>query len=69
MTSHQAKKLDVSALKAFRDRFALPLSDDDVAALRFYKPADESPGIGTPVVALATYDAARIREVRRGPCL
>jgi pyruvate dehydrogenase E1 component len=43
MTSHQAKKLDVSALKAFRDRFALPLSDDDVAALRFYKPADDSP--------------------------
>jgi pyruvate dehydrogenase E1 component len=43
MTSHQAKKLDVSALKTFRDRFALPLSDDDVAALRFYKPADDSP--------------------------
>lgn len=43
MTSHQAKKLDLGALKAFRDRFALPLSDDDVAALRFYKPADDSP--------------------------
>ena len=42
MTSHQAKKLDLDAVKAFRDRFALPLSDDDVAALRFYKPADDS---------------------------
>ena len=30
MTSHQAKKLDLDALKAFRDRFALPLSDEDV---------------------------------------
>jgi pyruvate dehydrogenase E1 component len=38
MTAHQAKKLDVDALRAFRDRFALPLSDDDVAALRFYRP-------------------------------
>ncbi|MGP5567089.1 alpha-ketoglutarate dehydrogenase [Pseudomonas helleri] len=42
MTSHQAKKLDVDALKAFRDRFALPLSDDDVAQLRFYRPAEDS---------------------------
>jgi pyruvate dehydrogenase E1 component len=42
MTAHQAKKLDLEAVKAFRDRFALPLSDDDVAALRFLKPADDS---------------------------
>jgi pyruvate dehydrogenase E1 component len=42
MTSHQAKKLDIDALKAFRDRFALPLSDDDVAELRFYRPAEDS---------------------------
>jgi pyruvate dehydrogenase E1 component len=42
MTAHQQKKLDVDALRAFRDRFALPLTDDDLAALRFYKPADDS---------------------------
>ncbi len=42
MTAHQAKKLDIEALKAFRDRFQLPLSDDDVAGLRFYRPADDS---------------------------
>lgn len=42
MTSHQAKKLDIDALKAFRDRFALPLSDEDVAQLRFYRPAEDS---------------------------
>ena len=30
MTTHQQKKLDVDALRAFRDRFALPLSDDDL---------------------------------------
>ncbi len=42
MTAHQAKKLDLAALQAFRDRFALPLSDDDLAALRFVKPAEDS---------------------------
>ena len=42
MTAHQAKKLDIDALKAFRDRFQLPLSDSDVAELRFYRPADDS---------------------------
>ncbi|MFN3984494.1 MAG: alpha-ketoglutarate dehydrogenase [Rhodocyclaceae bacterium] len=42
MTAHQAKKLDIDALKAFRDRFALPLSDEDVAELRFYRPDEDS---------------------------
>jgi pyruvate dehydrogenase E1 component len=43
MTTHQQKKLDVEQLKAFRDRFRLPLSDDDVEQLKFYKPAENSP--------------------------
>jgi len=43
MTTHQQKKLDDEALLAFRDRFSLPLSDEDVTQLRFYKPADDSP--------------------------
>ncbi|MFM0596347.1 alpha-ketoglutarate dehydrogenase [Paraburkholderia dilworthii] len=42
-TSHQQKKLDVDTLKAFRDRFALPLDDCAVEAMDFYKPADNSP--------------------------
>ena len=42
MTSHQEKKLDVAALIEFRNRFNLPLSDADVAALRFYRPAEDS---------------------------
>ncbi len=45
MTAHQAKKLVDEALIAFRDRFSLPLSDEDVCALRFYKPDDASPEI------------------------
>ncbi|HDR9872840.1 TPA: alpha-ketoglutarate dehydrogenase [Burkholderia cenocepacia] len=43
MTTHQQKKLDVEDLKAFRDRFRLPLSDSDVEQLKFYKPAENSP--------------------------
>lgn len=43
MTAHQTKKLDVEGLKVFRDRFRLSMSDEDVAQLKFYKPADDSP--------------------------
>ena len=43
MTAHQAKKLDVEALIEYRDRFNLPLSNEDVTALRFCKPAQDSP--------------------------
>ena len=43
MTTHQQKKLDDEALIAFRDRFALPLSDEDATHLRFHKPAADSP--------------------------
>ncbi|NHN36548.1 alpha-ketoglutarate dehydrogenase [Pseudomaricurvus alcaniphilus] len=43
MTTHQQKKLDKEALLSFRDHFKLPLSDEDTAALNFYKPADDSP--------------------------
>jgi len=43
MGSHQQKKLDDEALLAFRDRFALPLKDEDVCALRLYRPDADSP--------------------------
>ena len=45
MGTHQQKKLDDEALRAFRDRFALPLSDEHVAQLRFYHPGPASPEI------------------------
>jgi pyruvate dehydrogenase E1 component len=43
MGSHQQKKLEDDALLAFRDRFALPLKDDDVRALKFYRLEADSP--------------------------
>ncbi|RTL56386.1 MAG: alpha-ketoglutarate dehydrogenase [Rhodocyclaceae bacterium] len=42
MTAHQAKKLDIDALRAFRDRFRLPLADEDLEQLNFYRPAEDS---------------------------
>src|SRR4051812_44520617 len=41
--THQQKKMHEDALLAFRDRFELPLSDDDVRSYCYYKPADDSP--------------------------
>jgi pyruvate dehydrogenase E1 component len=43
MGTHQQKKLDDQALREFRDRFSLPLSDEDVAQLRFFHPGPDSP--------------------------
>ncbi|NWE79360.1 alpha-ketoglutarate dehydrogenase [Pseudomonas yamanorum] len=42
MTTHQQKKLDREALIAFRNRFQLPLSDEQAESLSFYKPAPDS---------------------------
>ncbi len=43
MGSHQQKKLEGDALLAFRDRFAVPLKDDAVRALEFYRMDADSP--------------------------
>ena len=41
--THSVKKLDVESLKKFRDRFDLPISDEDLPNLPYYRPADDSP--------------------------
>jgi len=43
--THQQKSMDVEALKAFRSRFDLPISDKEVENLSFYKPPVNSPEI------------------------
>ena len=43
--THQQKSMDVEALKAFRSRFDLPISDKEVENLSFYKPSANSPEI------------------------
>lgn len=43
--THQQKKMTLDQLKAFRDRFSIPISDDKIADIPFYKPEDDSPEI------------------------
>ena len=43
MTTHSQKKFDESDLLEFRNRFNLPLSDEQARQLAFYKPAADSP--------------------------
>jgi len=43
MTTHSQKKLDREDLLAFRARFNLPLTDEQVESLSFYKPDEQSP--------------------------
>jgi pyruvate dehydrogenase E1 component len=42
MTTHSQKKLDESALLEFRNRFNLPLSDEQARRLEFFKPPAQS---------------------------
>ncbi|MCG7898611.1 MAG: pyruvate dehydrogenase (acetyl-transferring), homodimeric type [Candidatus Thiodiazotropha lotti] len=41
--THSQKKMGEAALKAFRDRFNIPISDDQIGAAPFYKPPADSP--------------------------
>jgi pyruvate dehydrogenase E1 component len=43
--AHQAKKMEVEAMRAFRDRFDLPISDAEISAdkVPFYRAADDAP--------------------------
>ncbi|AIO43274.1 alpha-ketoglutarate dehydrogenase [Burkholderia cenocepacia] len=72
MTTHQQKKLEIDDLKAFRTRFALPLSDDDVADLKFYRPSPDSAEMRymhARRTALGGYLPRRRRAASRAPAL
>ena len=43
--THQQKKMTIDQLRAFRDRFSIPISDDNIAEIPFYRPAEDSPEI------------------------
>jgi len=40
--THQQKKMGTSSIKAFRDRFNVPIPDDKLEDVPFYKPAEDS---------------------------
>ena len=41
--SHQQKKLNEKELREFRERFEIPISDEDVTQTPFYRPSPDSP--------------------------
>ncbi len=41
--THQQKKLDEDQMRAFRDRFNLPITDEDIAEEPFHRPPEDSP--------------------------
>ena len=43
--THQQKKMGEEALKAFRDRFNIPVSDEEITDFPFYRPPQDSPEI------------------------
>jgi pyruvate dehydrogenase E1 component len=42
-TAHQTKKLTDDDIRAFRDRFNIPIPDEKLAEVPFYKPAEHTP--------------------------
>ncbi|MDR3386654.1 MAG: pyruvate dehydrogenase (acetyl-transferring), homodimeric type [Rudaea sp.] len=43
--THQQKKLDNDAVRAFRDRFRIPIADDKIDDVPYYHPGKDSPEI------------------------
>ena len=41
--THQQKKLNEEELRAFRTRFGIPISDNQIAEMPFYRPPEDSP--------------------------
>lgn len=42
-TTHSLKKLNVEGLKEFRDRFNIPISDEDLEKVPYFRPDEDSP--------------------------
>ncbi|MBC6429318.1 MAG: pyruvate dehydrogenase (acetyl-transferring), homodimeric type [Cellvibrionales bacterium] len=42
-TTHSLKKLDLDNLKIFRDRFGIPIADEDLPQVPYYRPPEDSP--------------------------
>jgi pyruvate dehydrogenase E1 component len=42
MSTHQQKKLDDASIRAFRDRFSIPIADDKIPEVPYYRPPEDS---------------------------
>ena len=70
MTTHQQKKLDADVLREFAQRFALPLSEQQIEQVEFLKPAEDSPEtryLHARRQSLGGYLPARLTECSSAP--
>ncbi len=67
--THQQKKINEEGLRYFRTRFNIPLSDDEVARLPFYRPADDSPEMKYLQERRKALGGFIPRRERKGPAL
>ena len=58
--AHQQKKMPIEALRQFRDRFQIPIADDKLEELPYYRPRRDSPEV--------KYMRERAREAGRRRC-
>ena len=42
MSTHQQKKLDDASIRGFRDRFSIPIADDKIPEVPYYRPPEDS---------------------------
>ena len=56
--THSVKKLDLDSLKKFRDRFGIPIGDEELKDVPYYRPPEDSPEL--------TY-SRKMRENLGGP--
>ena len=63
--THQQKKMGTASIKAFRDRFDVPIPDDKLEEVPFYKPRRGQPGDEVPARARRRRWAAALPARRR----
>ncbi len=56
--THSVKKLDLESMRKFRDRFGIPISDEELKGAPYYRPDPDSPELGY---------ARKMREKLGGP--
>ena len=72
--THSVKKLDIDSLRGFRDRFGIPVSDDQLENVPYYRPPEDSPELeymrrrraslgGSLPARKADFDAMKVPEL------
>ncbi|MCC6231934.1 MAG: pyruvate dehydrogenase (acetyl-transferring), homodimeric type [Verrucomicrobiales bacterium] len=67
--SHQQKKMNEKELREFRQRFDIPISDEDIAELPYYRPPEDSPEVQYVRQRRAALGGAIPKRVVRAPAL